>query len=56
MLFAPEPKQFLVDSLDQYRKPVLVRSDDVHDREPVEFANIKHGEFYQLTFMKAERF
>jgi len=47
----PEPKQFLVDNLDVYRKPILYEKDC---SQAIDFQNLKHGTFYTLKFEKTQ--
>ena len=51
LLLAPEPKQFLVDALETYLKPVLV---EVGASKVTEFHSLKHGAYYNLFFEQAD--
>ena len=50
LLFAPEPKHFLVDSINLYLKPKLV---EVGSRDVTEFHNLRHATYYNLSFESA---
>ena len=50
LMFAEEPKYFLVDALADYRKPVLLDKDG----NAVEYQNLVHRGIYTLKFEKTK--
>ena len=51
LMFAEEPKCFLVDSIQEFRKPVLLDKDG----KVVEYHNLTHRGMYTLTFEETMR-